>query len=163
MFHNQSLPRVLSDLQGLTADTPQTASFSPADGIDIHIDFTTVDSLACAFRELRVSGPAIASVPFATLSNWANALCQRVTYLLEHVGTLEQDAEAAMVLIRSTPPARQAEKTTFYEIVLHAPDTLTLRRYRRVTRDADREQIDLHMTHEVLEKLTADLVATLPA
>ena len=86
-----------------------------------------------------------------------------MTYLLEHVGTLEHDAAAETVLIRSAPPARQAEKTTFYEIVLHAPDTLTLRRYRRVTRDADREQIDLQMTHEVLEKLSTDLVATLPS
>jgi len=163
MFSNQSLSRLLEDLQGLAADAPRTAAFSAADGIDVNIDFTAVDRLACAFRELRVSGPAIAGVPFATLSKWADQLCQRVTYLLEQVGPLEHDAAAETVLIRSTPPARQAEKTTFYEIVLHAPDTLTLRRYRRITRDANREQIDLQMTHEVLEKLTTDLVATLPA
>jgi len=163
MFSNQTLSRLLQDLQGLAADAPHAATFSAADGIDVHVDFIAVDRLACAFRELRVSGPAIGGVPFATLSKWADQLCERVTYLLEHVGPIERDAEAATILIRSTPPARQADKTIFYEMTLHAPDTLTLRRYRRTGRDAEREQIDLQMTHEVLEKLTTDLVATLPS
>lgn len=162
MFQSQQLADQLTLLKG-SPDMPTTAVFSPVDGLELHIDFVEVDSMACALRELRVGGSAVENASFDQLKVWGDDLCRRVTYLLEHISSIEHDAETQTVLIRSTPPSRQADRTTYYEVQLHTPGTLTLRRYRRTSRDSDREQINLQMTHEVLEKLVGDIATTVTA
>jgi hypothetical protein len=130
--------------------------------MEIEFDLTAVDSMSCSLRELRARVPALENASFDGLKTWADALCGKITSLLEHIGAIETDAETATVLVRSTPPARQAGATTFYELVLRAPGSLSLRRYR-TTSDNPRQPLDLQVTHEVLEKLVADLAATVPA
>ena len=61
-------------------------------------------------------------------------------------------------------PDKRDSATTFYEVLLQSQGAgvFTLRRYRRA--DAGpREHVDLRTTHELLEKLADDLVATIPA
>jgi hypothetical protein len=132
-------------------------------GPAVAVDFTVVDSLSCGFRELRISADELKSSPFDALQAWANALCKKVTYLLETIGPLESDTAAQTVLIRSTPPAKQFEQTTFYEMLVQAPGTLSLRRYTRAAHDANRSSCDIQVTHEVLAKLVQDIVAAIPS
>ncbi len=99
------------------------------------------------------------------LKKWAEDLCARVTYLLEQLGPLEIDSQGKQVLIRSKSPDKRDSATTFYEVLLQSQGAglFTLRRYRRDTQAAAREHVDLRTTHEVLEKLADDLIATIPA
>ena len=104
----------------------------------------------------------------SAVQDWANGLCQKVTYLLEHIGLLESDVEAQTVMIRSTPPSRQPGtnepgQTTFYEMLVQAPGTLSLRRYTRAAHAADRTACDIQITHEVLVRLVDDIVAAIPS
>ena len=71
---------------------------------------------------------------------------------------MELDAPAQTVLIRSTPPARKPAQTAFYEILVKAPGTLSLKRYTRAADEPDRQPCDIRITHEVLVKLVSDLV-----
>jgi hypothetical protein len=163
MLLHEQIIQSLAGLKGLASDVPKTVGWSAGGGPTVEVDFTVVDSLGCAFRELRLSAEELKNVPFDALKTWADELCKKVTYLLEHIGPLELDAEAQTVLIRSTPPARQPDQTTFYEMLVKAPGTLNLRRYTRGAHSADRQSCEMQTTHEVLVKLVGDIVAAIPA
>jgi hypothetical protein len=142
---------------------PKTVAVSGPNGIDLAVDLTAADSMSCSCREIRMRVPAANGVAAEVLKKWAHDLCSRITYLMEPLGPLEVDADARQVLIRSKSPDKRDSATTFYEVLLQSQGAgvFTLRRYRRA--DAGpREQVDLQTTHEVLEKLADDLVATVP-
>jgi hypothetical protein len=162
MLLHEQITRSLAELKGLAAEVPQTVGWQAESGPAVEADFTVVDSLGCAFRELRVSASQLQNAPVERLSAWAATLCSRVTYLLEHIGPLEVDGEAQTVLIRSTPPAKLPGQTTFYEMLIRTPGVLSLRRYTRPAGEPDRLACDMQVTHEVLLKLMQDIVSALP-
>lgn len=165
MSLRNALSAELKKLVGLSARDPKPVSVSALDNIDIAIDFVAVDSMSCSFREVRLRVPSLATTGIDALRRWAEALCNRVTYLLENIGPLEVDPANGRVLVRSTPPDKQDEGTRFYEILLqsHSDGNFSLRRYRSEKGKPGRTQVDIQTTHEVLLKLVEDLVATIPA
>ncbi|MBI3863218.1 MAG: hypothetical protein HY290_15105 [Planctomycetia bacterium] len=155
--------QITQSLAGLKGSAfPKTIGWATGTRTAVEVDFTAVDSLGCAFAELRVAADELQGVPFDRLKTWAENLCRKVTYLLEHIGPLEADAEVQTVLVRSTPPTKQPDQTTFYEMLVRAPGVLSLRRYVRTAGQADRTPCDLQVTHEVLVKLVQDIVAAVP-
>ena len=132
---------------------------------ELSIDFVQIDSLSCAFSELRLNIPALTNSSADDLEEWATALSQRITYLLENIGPLEIDSANQQVLIRSTPPGKSGTTTRFYEIMLaaHAGGNFSLRRYESLPGQAGRQPVPVFVTHEVLFKLIGDLVATIPS
>jgi len=156
-LHDQ-IAASLEGMKGLSFEAPKTIGWAAGGGPTVEVDFTAVDLLGCAFRELRIDVNGPHDVPFERVKTWAEDLCRKVTYLLEHIGPLEIDAQAETVLIRSTPPARKPAQTAFYEILVKAPGTLSLRRYSRAAGEPDRLPCDIRITHEVLVKLVDDLV-----
>jgi hypothetical protein len=163
MLLNEQITQSLAGLKGLASDVPKTIGWAAGGGPTVEIDFTAVDSLGCAFRELRICADELRNVPFETLRTWADELCKKVTYLLEQLGPLERDAEIETVLIRSIPPAREPHKTAFYEILVKAPGTLSLRRYVHAVNTAERLACDIAITQQALVKLVGDIVAAIPA
>ena len=162
MLLQEQITQSLAGLKGTAFDVPMTVGWSAGVGPLIEVDFTVVDSLGCAFRELRVTADEFREGPFDRLKTWAENLCSKVTYLLEHIGPLEADVEAQTVLVRSTPPTRRPDQTTFYEMLVQAPGVLSLRRYARPAGHGDRTACDIQITHEVLVKLVQDIVAAIP-
>ena len=159
------LNRELTQLAGFQSQTPRTATLSGPGSVDVAIEFVAVDSMSCAFREMRLCVPALAAAGFDALQAWAEALSKRVTYLLENIGPLELDPAAGQVLIRSTTPDQQSNASSFYEVLLSSQGSgqFTLRRYRSQKGVAGRDQVDVQVTHEVLRKLVNDVVDTIPA
>lgn len=162
MSLHEQITQSLAGLKGTATDVPKTVGWSAGVGPAIEVDFTVVDSLGCAFRELRVTADEFQNGPFDRLKIWAANLCGKVTYLLEHIGPLEADVGAQTVLVRSTPPTRQPGQTTYYEMLVNAPGVLSLRRYSRPAGHAERSVCDIQITHEVLVKLVQDIVAAIP-
>jgi len=158
MSLQEQITQSLGSLIGLSAPIPRTVGWSVDGGPAVEIDFTAADTLSCEFRELRVTADELKAAPLAALQAWADRLCRRVTYLLENLGPLEADQEGQTVLVRSTPPTKEADRTTFYEMLVKAPGIVSLRRYTRPARDAERVALDMQMTHEVLLKLVRDIV-----
>lgn len=152
----------LAELRGLAADQPQTVVWPAADAVQIEVDFTIVDSLSCAFRELRVSADPSTVTSFADLKVWAEAIAQRVTYLLERLSPLEHDVAAQCVLVRSNPPQSAPDRISYYEATIRSPGVVAVRRYVHETASASRHAVDLLMTHEVLARLLSDIVAGAP-
>ena len=151
-------------LAGHVGQVPKTVAISAPNGIDLAVDLTAADSMSCSCREIRMRVTSLNNAGPDVLKKWAQDFCARVTYLMEPLGPLEIDVDARQALIRSKSPDKRDSATTFYEVLLQSQGAgvFTLRRYRRA--DAGpREQVDLRTTHELLEKLADDLMATIPA
>lgn len=155
---SQSLP----GLKGLAFPVPKTVGWSVDGGPTVEIDFTAVESLSCALRELRISADELKAAPLDALKAWADRLCHRVTYLLEQIGPVEADDQDNTVLVRSTPPAKETTRISFYEMLVKGQGTVSLRRFTRDSRDGDRRQVDIQITNEVLLRLVRDIVDALP-
>ena len=158
MSLQQSLAQTLSDRKGFGSSLPETIVCTDENGISCELDLTGVDSMSCAFREMRLILPA-SERSFDKLSQWGSELAKRVTYLLEHVNVLENDRDEQAVMLRSVPPDRQPEHTRYYEVVVRAPGTLCLRRYHRERQSDERQAIDIQVTQEVLQRLVRDITA----
>ena len=154
----------LKQLAGFSSSTPRRIEITDSDALVLGIDVVAVDALSCAFESLTLHVPTLVGNETAVLQAWADALSQRVTYLLENIGPIEIDRDSSQVLIRSTPPDRSEAGTQFYEVLLSAQTngTFLLRRYRTESGQPGRESVDIHLTHETLHKLVGDLVDTIP-
>ncbi len=144
--------------------TPTTVTVSDPSGLSLQVDLTAVDRIGCSFTEIQLFVPALQNASFDALRKWAEQLSQRITYLLENIGPLELDPAAGEVLIRSTPPSQLANGTQYFEIILSSKSsgTFSLKRYRSIKGQPGRDPVEISVTHEVLLKLTDDLIATIP-
>lgn len=163
MSLNEQISQTLAAMKGFSSESPRAVGWTAEGGPTVEADLTAVDSLSCALRELRIGAPELAAAPIEALREWANQVCQRVTYLLEPVGSLEADTEARAVLIRSTPPATIEGRKAFYEMWVKAPGVVSLRRYLRAPGAGERQAIDLQITQEALLKLVRDIIDAIPA
>ncbi len=163
MSLTQQLETELNQRVGFRSTSPDVVTLSAPDNIQVAIAFTAIDSMSCSFAEIRLDVPRLVGADFDRLREWGQALCQRVTYLLENIGPLESDPDAGQILIRSTPPGQNSGQTLFYEILLQSQSNgqFTLRRYESRP-GSGRTQVDIQATHEVLTKLINDLVDTIP-
>jgi hypothetical protein len=154
----------LSSLVGSALPVTHTVAIPGTAPVAVALEVTAVDALSCALREVRLDAPHLATAGFDVLRDWAARLCGRITYLLENIGALEFDESAGTVLIRSTPPDRQTAGNQYYEILLQSSGNgqFALRRFRTEKGRTDRDQVDMHLTHQVVEKLVNDLADTLP-
>jgi len=164
MSIKDQLAAELKQLVGFSGTSPKTIALTGPDQVDIEVDVKSVDSMSCSLEEVRLQVPSLVDAGFDALKQWAENLCQRVTYLLENIGPLELSEQSGQVLIRSTPPDQGSLKSGFYEILLqsHADGNFSLRRFIADKNTPGRKQVDIQVTHEVLEKLVNDLVETIP-
>ena len=166
----QDLTAELQKLSGLSVATPQTSTLTTADPrnaagvMEVELDFVEVDRLSCALRELRLNVPSMSQAAPDLLKDWAEALCKRITYLLENMAPVEFEPVSGQVLIRSTTPTQQPGRRLFYEVLLHAnaAGNFSLKRYESIQGQPGRTGVDLQLTHEVLARLVRDLVETIP-
>lgn len=160
----QKLSTELTRMIGFSSPTPATKLFAGPDGVQLEVDFRAVDSMSCSVAEVRLAVPSLVGASFDKLQAWGEEFCRRVTYLLENMGPLELDPNAGQVLIRSTPPDKQAAGVQFYEVILqsHANGNFSLRRFRTDKGRPGRQPVDIVATHEVLKKLVNDLVDSIP-
>lgn len=92
------------------------------------------------------------------LKQTAERLSARLTYLLEPISPIEVDAHGCVVQMRSNPPHKDADRTTYYELLVSRAGELSLARYARASGQS-REVIPAHVTREVLARLVSDFCA----
>lgn len=156
----QSISEHLKSLPGFSSTTPRTVTCQ-TEGLEVEAEVLAVDSLSCSLHELRLGAAALRSAPFGSLQSWGQNLCQKVTYLLEQLVPVELDAQSESILIRSKQPSSQATGRVFYEVLLQNPGYLQIRRFLAVPQQP-RQQVPMHMTLEVLDRLVHDIAAALP-
>jgi hypothetical protein len=92
------------------------------------------------------------------LKQVAANLSKRLTYLLEPISPIETDAEGCTVQMRSNPPHKDTDRTSYYELLVSRAGELSLCRYTRVAK-GQRQAIPAQLTREVLVRLAGDFSA----
>jgi hypothetical protein len=158
------LANEIKQLVGFSSSTPRRVEVTDSAQRVLAVKFVAVDTMSCAFESLTLHVPELVANELSVVKDWANALSQRVTYLLESISPIEIDERGNQILIRSTPPDRTGNTTQFYEVLLSAEanGTFLLRRFRTETGQTSRHSVDIRMTHETLNKLIVDLLDTVP-
>lgn len=118
------------------------------------------DELGCLIWELTVqhSAGAIAT-DAAGLRARAERVAARATGLLEPLRVVEVDAPRLQAQLRSQSPSQRDEQNFYYEVLLTASGSGTVRRYQAAQGKEHRTQVLFALTHEALAKLAADLTA----
>ena len=130
-----------------------------ADGDRLVLGLAKHDQLAIAFTELRLETDRLSDATVDRVRDVADAITQRVSYLLEPLTPVEVDRELAIVQMRSTEPADEDEGPSYYEVLVRTGGSISLRRYHK-PRGAMREPIDATVTREVLARLANDFIAS---
>ncbi|MBM4076691.1 MAG: hypothetical protein FJ267_13760 [Planctomycetes bacterium] len=159
------LAAALTPLVGHAFVPAKQVRVSDGSGVTLSINVLTVESLGVSCEEIQLEVPALSAVTLDLLRKWADALCKRITYLLENLGPLEYDAQTNEVLIRSTRPDQSITGTTkYYEVILSSQGAgkFQLRRYRNDSSNPGRVPVPIQVTHEQLAKLVNDLTGTIP-
>ncbi len=165
MSLHSDLQQELQRLQGFSGPQTTSASVSGPGGLTLLVDFFAVDSIGCSIDQIVLDVPALNNAAFDVLRTWAQALSQRITYLMEQIGPLEYDEVAGEVLMRSVSPAQLPDGAQYYEILLQSRSggRFVLRRYASIKGQPGRTAVPIETTRQVLLRLADDLVDTLPA
>ena len=119
---------------------------------------TALDTLGCAFQSFEVQSDALSSASMDRLRQVAEALSRRLTYLLEPISPIEVDAEQCVVQLRSNPPQKDENGTSYYELLVAAGGRLSLCRFNKAAGNP-RHAIPAQVTREVFLRLVADFAA----
>ena len=90
----------------------------------------------------------------------AKSLSDRLTYLMEPIRPIEIDADACVAQLRSSPPQRDDDGRSYYELTVRRGGEIALCRYRKEPGTV-RQQIPATVTREVLLRLVDDFEAVL--
>ena len=90
----------------------------------------------------------------------AKVLSARLTYLMEPIRPIEIDADACVAQLRSSPPQRDDDGRSYYELTVRRGGEIALCRYRKEPGTV-RQQIPATVTREVLLRLADDFEAVL--
>lgn len=143
------------------AASPQLLEVT-AGGQRLRCALVALDSLACSFTRLDLDSSDLAGVTLAKVKQVAEQLSRRLTYLLEPISPVETDALGCQVQMRSNPPAKDEDGTSYYELLVSQSGNLSLCRYKR-TPGSPRVTIPAHVTREVLLRLISDFSASATA
>jgi hypothetical protein len=119
---------------------------------------TAVDAIGCAFESFVLSTDKLAGATIDQLRKLSDRLTKRLTYLLEPIGALEADAESCTVQLRSNPPQKGDDGSSYYELLIRRGGAISLCRYAK-SPGQPRRVIDAHVTREVFARLADDFVA----
>ena len=126
----------------------------------VEADLVAVDAIGCSFQTLGFSTSKLAGASIDDLKTISDALTSRLTYLLEPIGLVEADTDRCSVQLRSNPPQKGEDETSYYELMVRRGGDITLSRYSKKTGQL-RQIVPAHVTREVLGRLADDFIAAL--
>jgi hypothetical protein len=125
---------------------------------ELRCQLLALDSLACSFTRLALRADTLSAMSLDQLKRTAEQLSTRLTYLLEPISPIEVDAHGCVVQMRSNPPQKEIDGTSYYELLVSRSGELSLCRFSRAPGE-QRRIIPAQVTREVLVRLAADFSA----
>ncbi len=144
----------LQELRNLIGQTQQRAI--AVDGPrTVKCQVEQCDALSASITDFTLETGEMATAGIAKLQAASQALCLRVTYLLEPISPIEIDATGCVVQMRSNPPHKDDNGLRYYELTLRRGGCVSLCRYEKQPGNA-RVVVPATLTHEVLARLVDD-------
>jgi hypothetical protein len=129
-----------------------------ASGWSVAATIEKADDLSCQLWDIAVQRKQPESADPAAMKNWAHAIADRVTGLMEPLRVLELDDVRHEAVLRSESTTQRNDKRFHYEVKLQGTQSATLRRFQAGVEPASkREQIPFTLTHETLGKFLDDV------
>lgn len=126
------------------------------DHTQCELEFARLEQLAAEVNWLRVTWQSPTRWLPEDLRRVAQRIAAQVAYLLEPLGPVELDQEAATLLMRSTTPSQEdPNRRAYYELLVRSGE-LSLRRYETLS-GSPRRLIPMVLSVEVLARLVSDL------
>jgi hypothetical protein len=147
----------LNRLGPLVAGGARHTLIMDVDGGQLCCALTAIDQLACAFEEFTFRAPRLENATLPQLDRIAATLARQLSYLLESISPVERDKDGCVVQMRSSPPQKDDDGTSYYELVVRRGE-LALSRYSKVSGQA-RRTIAANVTREVFCRLATDFSA----
>ena len=120
----------------------------------LECELLAVDALGCAMVRLTHKTDRLADASIDRLKSLGKSLAARLCYLLEPISPVEIDEQGAVVQLRSNPPHKEDQGTSYYELLVRRGQ-LSLCRYTKASRQP-RHQVPAQLTREVLLRLAED-------
>jgi hypothetical protein len=127
--------------------------------IELHIE--AGGPVGVAFSYLEFASQDHTDWTSEALKAWGDRIAARVTYLMESLVVIEVDPVGGEVDLRSQSPSTRNGQRTYYEVRMNRQGTLRFGRVAFNEQTRRRSAVPCHLTREVIERLTDDLVATL--
>ena len=124
-------------------------------------ELAAVDSLGVSVLKLEYTSKSLSALSAEKLRDVADDLAKRVSYLLEAIAPIEIDDEACTIQMRSKPPHRAENATSYYEVLVTA-GKISLKRYSKAKK-AIREPEPFDLTRQVLCRVIDDFAAAAAA
>jgi len=129
-----------------------------ASGWSVVATIEKADALSCQLWELSLQRANPATSDFAAMKNWAKAIAERVSGLMETLRVLEIDDVKHEAVLRSESVTERTDKRFHYEVKLSGVRAATLRRFQAgKDSHSKREQVPFVLTHETLGKFLDDV------
>ena len=126
----------------------------------VEADLLAVDAIGCSFQTLGLSTSKLADSSLEDLRSISQTLTEKLTYLLEPIGVVEADADRCSIQLRSNPPQKGEDETSYYELMVRRGGDITLSRYSKKPGQL-RQIVPAHVTREVLGRLADDFLEAL--
>ncbi len=151
-------PDIERELQRIQAVSGQGLLQVDCDVGRIEADLVAVDVIGCSFQTIGLSTTRLVDASLAKLKETSETLTGRLTYLLEPIGIVEADADRCSVQMRSNPPKKGEDETSYYELMVRRGGDITLSRYSKKSGQL-RQIVSAHLTREVLARLADDFIS----
>jgi len=122
----------------------------------LECEIVDVNPLACSIQSLVYTTKQLADASPETLRKICDNLAYKLSYLLEPIRAVEFDANACTVQMRSNPPQRDGDGTSYYELLVSRGGHVQLCRYNK-PKGSERRIIPATFTTEVFLRLAVDL------
>lgn len=126
----------------------------------LECELVELDTLACGFMRLAVSTDKLAGATMERLRQISEQLSKCLTYLLEPIHPIESDADSCTVQMRSNPPRKSEDSSSYYELLVKRGGELSLVRFEKKPGDV-RQPAPARVTREVFARLVDDFSAVL--
>ena len=123
----------------------------------IEADLVAVDAIGCSFQTLGLSTSKLSGAELEKLKEISQKLTEKLTYLLEPIGLVEADADRCSIQLRSSPPQKGEDETSYYELMVRRGGDITLSRYSKKSGQL-RQIVPANVTREVLSRLADDFI-----
>lgn len=143
-------------LDRLPVDAGPQRLLASHDGQRLDCALASLERVGCSVESLELESDALAGSPMDRLRQVSEAICRRVTYLLEPVAPVEVDEHHAVVQLRSNPPEATPQGRGYYELLVSRQGAVTLKRYF-CEPGQPRTAVPAHLTRQVLLRLVDDL------
>jgi hypothetical protein len=155
---------VLEGLQATDAEYKRLVTL--ADGHAARLEFFDHDRYSVALRALEIgAGRPAAADAHAYLSAAAAEVARRLSYLEEPLAVWELDGREGVAQLRSSPPLREGDEVSYWEVTLMAgaqPGARAMR-YRWAPDMAEREAVAYPATFALVARMADSLAEALLA